>query len=143
MLTLEKLSLRPSTDPFPTPLTNIWFEYSGYFRKPAHCQLEVYTRPGGTPFHVVIATELENNDGTSITNAAEMLWARVCLTLKAKPESVVMIEHYGKDSVLEEHWSLVRFKESHRDKRDGWTLHGITWTHLEKSELERLLGRTV
>ena len=142
MLTLEKLNLRPSTNSFPPANTHTWFEYSGYIRKPAHCQLDVYSRPGEC-FHVVVATELEDNDGTSITNAAEMLWSRVCKELKVTPDNVIMVEHWNKDNVLDEHWTLVRFKEMHRDRRDGWSLEGITFTHLEKRELERLLGRKV
>ena len=44
---------------------------------------------------VVIATEVEDNPGTSVTNAAEELACQVCVEFSIDPSQLVWIEHYG------------------------------------------------
>jgi hypothetical protein len=44
---------------------------------------------------VVIATELEDNPGMSITNAAEYVATQICRSLDIDPHKLVWIEHYG------------------------------------------------
>jgi hypothetical protein len=140
-LTLEMLGLSASVNPLHSMEEDHWFEYPGYFRRSAHCKLEVYERPGQA-FRVVIATELPTNDGLSITNAAESLWATVCKKHSIEPIDIVMLEHYPKDNVLDEHWTLVRFTRQVR-LGNNWKFEGVEWFHLEKTELERLLGQEI
>lgn len=49
--------------------------YHGYLGCPSRCWLRIYEEPGRTP--VVIASELEDNPGTSVTNAVERIAADV------------------------------------------------------------------
>lgn len=46
------------------------FAYRGPLRQPSRCHVQVYEGGAGT-LPVVIANELPENEGTSITNAAE------------------------------------------------------------------------
>lgn len=147
MLTLEKLGLSASVDPLSRTYQDDWFEYPGYFHKPAHCQLEVYRRESGEGYIVVIATELAANDGASITNASESLAVQICKNFSLPhPQKLILIEHYYADSVLPESYSLVRFQNIRRvqTNRDvKFVFEGRSWLPLEKSELERLIGGTL
>lgn len=139
MITLEKMGLSASVNPMSASFTDDWFEYPGYFHKPAHCQIDVFKREGGEGYTVVIATELENNDGASITNASESLANHLCKKLSILPQDLILVEHYLADSTLPEHYSLVRFKNIRRN-RNEFTFEGRSWLPMEKTELERLLG---
>jgi hypothetical protein len=44
---------------------------------------------------LVIATEVPDNTGTSVTNACEELATQVCQRLALDPRHVVWVEHYG------------------------------------------------
>jgi len=60
--------------------------------------------------NLVIATELPDNPGQSITNAAEELATQVCQQFEISPLSLMWIEHYiHEDSELEETYDLVLF----------------------------------
>ncbi len=65
---------------------------------PARCYLRVWTGRGQLP--VVVATEMPDNEGTSITNAAELVAAQVWEQLLPEArEGFVWIERYpaGRD----------------------------------------------
>jgi len=67
------------------------------------CRLQIYGS-------LVIATELPDNPGMSITNAAEEIATQVCETYEIYPQFLTWIEHYlHEDSRLEETYDLVRF----------------------------------
>lgn len=66
--------------------------YKGYFECPSICRIRVYQEEAQSP--VIIATEIESNYGTSVTNMAEHLatyWARDEATGEAK--EIIWIEH--------------------------------------------------
>jgi hypothetical protein len=136
--TLEMLGLSPSVNPM-TSSTNNWYEYPGYFRSKAHCQLDLFIRGGGEKFTVAIVTELKKNQGLSITNAAEYIAAQLCSDYKIQPYDLILIEHYGIDRILSERYSLIRFKSSYKDAK-GWHFTEPDWFPLEKSEVNRLVG---
>jgi len=69
------------------------FEFRGFQGKLAICQLEILQlRDGRT---AVIATEREDNPGTSVTNVAEHLASHVCDRFGIEPEKLFWIEHCG------------------------------------------------
>ncbi len=138
-ITLEMLGLSASVNQMIAAETNDWFEYPGYFRSKAHCQLDLFTRGAGEKFTVAIATEIKENDGLSVTNAIQYIAATICKQYNLQPKDLIMIEHYGKDRVLGERYSLVRFKHTRHD-REGWHFEDPDWFHLEKTEIERLIG---
>ena len=54
---------------------------------PSKCGAEAYD-------NVVIVTELSDNPGTSVTNAAEAVASEACRRFGIDPNSLVLIEHY-------------------------------------------------
>jgi hypothetical protein len=69
------------------------FDYRGVHGCPSHCALELI--PLANSRIAAIATELTDNPGTSITNAAELLASLVCDQFRIDPDKLIWIEHYG------------------------------------------------
>lgn len=69
------------------------FRFTGLHGYPCVCRLEIHRLADGRM--AAVATELKDNPGTSITNAAEDLASQVCDHLGVKPEQLVWIEHYA------------------------------------------------
>jgi hypothetical protein len=69
------------------------FEFRGFHGCRSCCRLEIVPlRDGRT---LVVATELPDNPGTSVTNAAEILAADACRRFRIDPRRLVWVEHYG------------------------------------------------
>ena len=75
------------------PLVIERFEYRGFHGCQSFCKLQVLPLADGRT--AVIATELEDNPGTSVTNVAEQLASFVCDRFGIDPDHLVWIEHYG------------------------------------------------
>ena len=69
------------------------YRFRGFHGCEAWCALEILRAASGQT--VVIATEVEDNPGTSITNAAEQLAYHVCVDFAIDPSKLIWIEHYG------------------------------------------------
>ncbi len=69
------------------------FGYADCHRRHGECGIEAIAASRGR--RVVIATELRDNPGMSITNAAEFVATAVCRELQIHPARLVWIEHYG------------------------------------------------
>jgi len=67
------------------------YHYWGYHGCPSRCWLRIYKAPGQA---VVVATELADNPGTSITNMAEVLATHVCQEFGLPLDDLMWIEHY-------------------------------------------------
>lgn len=68
-------------------------EFMGFHGYRCWCALEMLPlRDGRT---AVIATEVADNPGTSVTNAFELLATDVCARFTIDPRRLVWIEHYG------------------------------------------------
>jgi len=116
------------------------FDYVGYHGSHSRCDIRIFT--DGTTY-LVIATERDDNPGTSVTNVAEHLAWAVWRYLEC-PADFTWIEHY-KDRALiggrpqfKEHFDTVTFK---RDAR-GRFIHP-EWHPANKSEIEQLTGCSV
>ena len=87
------------------------FEYKGFGGCDCVCDLEVYG-------NLVIATERDDNMGTSITNMAERLATAICQQFKIDPNKLIWIERYKEckdnpfDDQFPETLSLVQFNLS-------------------------------
>ena len=69
------------------------YEFIGFHGCRSQCALEILRlRDGRT---AVIATEVADNPGTSVTNAFELLATDVCAWFAIDPRRLVWIEHYG------------------------------------------------
>lgn len=88
---------------------------------PTTFRLRVFRRPLDGR-HVAVVTELAENDGLSITNAAEFVWRDVMAKLRTT--DVVMVEHYGPMSY---HGSATRSNLYDEVTIDG---RGVQWRRL-------------
>ncbi len=73
------------------------YVFGGFHGCESWCALEVI--PVADSHTAVIATELQDNPGTSITNAFELLAVAVCRDFRIDP-SLMWIEHYGYHSAI-------------------------------------------
>ncbi|HMA33485.1 MAG TPA: hypothetical protein VKY74_03310 [Chloroflexia bacterium] len=110
------------------------YAYTGYHGCASRCHLRVY-RAG--PRVVVIATEIEDNAGTSVTNVAERLaydiWQRA-----GRPAEFAWIEHYPARPgglIPQESWQLVSFKR----RADG-EFYEPKWRSVAGKTVEELLA---
>ena len=94
------------------------FDYRGYHGCPSTCRLRIFepdTEAEKEKPLVVIATELESNLGTSITNAAERIATAVWKLLERPENGMTWIQHYadraflGGRPQLKEEFDLVEF----------------------------------
>lgn len=116
------------------------YQYKGYtFHKfLSECYLEIYQDEDGSC--VVIATELQDNPGTSVTNAAGAIATQVVSEFGINPEKLTWIEHYpdrdyGGRKTIPEDFDLVTFT------RSGNELRYPKWKRVGKEEVERLIAR--
>ena len=112
--------------------------YRGYHGCPSYCWLRIYTAPDRT---VVIATEVDDNPGTSMTNMAAHLATEVTPTFGLPLDALVWIEHYPARRVIGGHprlpasFDLVTFT---------WTPLGLRapqWRRVSKEQVEALMGQ--
>ena len=100
-------------------------QFRGYHNGGAICRIEVYTASGLPP--LIVATELPENDNTSITNVAEYVAAEVIeryLTadqLAGHDPPFVWVEHYPATEAYgrrgrDETWDLVTFAHYRRER---------------------------
>lgn len=75
---------------------------------------------------VVIATELNDNPGASITNAAEQLWAQVREELG---DEIIAIEHYPNSRGFPEDWDLVTIVDGEAQ-----------WSSLSRATVAKLIA---
>lgn len=75
------------------------YEFTGFHGCRCICRLEILRLQDGRA--VVIAIEREDNPGTSVTNAFEILAASVCEQFGIDPQTLVWIEHYGYASAID------------------------------------------
>lgn len=87
-------------------------------------------------------TELPNNTGTSVTNAAENLAAQVVSEFELHPEKCLFIEHYPGDKVLgqAERYDIVHL-EWYRMDNNIWRAKIPTWEHLPLVEARLLIAK--
>ncbi|MEM2355981.1 MAG: hypothetical protein QXO00_06660 [Candidatus Bathyarchaeia archaeon] len=91
------------------------YHYKGFNGCEGICRIRVYEEPNQP--YVIIATQLPENEGTSITNFAEHLAAQISLQLEHPERGIRWIEHYPEGSrksslarsLMGETFSEVRF----------------------------------
>jgi hypothetical protein len=78
----------------------------GYWSDGGRCRIRIYREDGHAP--VVICSQLQDNENTSVTNMAEYLVAEV-IEEHDLPTPFVWIEHYPEHKGKMGEYSLVRF----------------------------------
>ena len=113
------------------------FEFPGLRGCRSWCRLTVVElRDGRT---VVVASEREDNPGTSVTNAAEQLATAVVMTFCLDPDKLVWVEHYPAEGphAKREDWDLVTFKII-RTKREFLTFTDPDWRPMRRADWQDL-----
>lgn len=129
------------------------FEYRGFHGCQCICDLEIIPVPDGRT--VVIATEREDNPGTSVTNVAEHMASFVCDRFGIEPVQLVWVEHYGYPDPVNpkrlREYDLVTFQRRAperirwsdavlRSKPDGWPgyLEEPQWRPMKEEDWREL-----
>lgn len=111
----------------------------------ARCNLKLYDNDRGS---IVILTELPDNPGQSVTNAAEEIATKAVGDFNLNPQATVWVEHYperrtikhGRELVADkEEWAEVTFKWTHLSN-DEWVASDPQWNHVTRSDVEDLVG---
>jgi hypothetical protein len=112
------------------------FKFTGLCGRRSWCGLALIPRSDGRI--VVVASEREDNPGTSVTNACEELATMVVQTFGLDARKVIWIEHYppGKIHGKHEDWDLVTFGETRWDQDfDRFVLFdGPTWRRMQAAD---------
>ena len=103
------------------------FSYATPQKGGARCRVRI---SGNT----VIASELADNPGMSITNAAESVAAQFCQYHEIPLAQLIWIEHYPPELSHEETFDLVQFRLT------NGRLSVERWRRLSMAEVERLFG---
>lgn len=100
------------------------------------CDIRVSQLPDGRA--LIIATERDDNNGASVTNAAEIIATLVCAQFKIAPEQMVYIEHYPPSALhgpIPE-WDLVTFKG--RKNGANVTIGEPNWRPVTRDEMHEI-----
>lgn len=127
------------------------YDYEGFWRHPAVCRIRIYERAGAIP--IVIATELAENTGTSITNMAEYLAAEIISQHfperfeTEEPEPVMWLEQYPRHPGQRDLPEFSQVVFSSYTPRIEWMgmrqrirLGQPSWKYLERDQVEQLVG---
>ena len=109
------------------------YNYKGFSGCDSKCWIRIFSKDLA---YIVIATELPDNPGTSITNTAAALATSVAIEFDIEPERLVWIEHYPArpDADHDETYDLVTFTW------DGLRFSEPQWKHLGKEKAELIAG---
>lgn len=127
------------------------YDYEGLWQHPAVCRIRVYERSNNAP--VVIASELPENPGTSITNMCEFLAAEViakhlpAVFESTDPEPVIWIEQYPRDPHNTKLPEFTKATFTNYTPHVEWLgrskrlrIGQPQWSHLEREQVEQLVG---
>ena len=121
--------------------------YKGDAKVRSQCRIRLYLPTEDMDAAVVICSELANNSGISVTDAAEIIAAEVISHFRL-PVPPVWVEHYPPEATnsTQETFDLVVFADYVvRDAvRDGMLLKEIgkpTWKRLDRRSVEVLVGQ--
>lgn len=116
--------------------------YSGYHGCRSFCRVRVYEGEGTPPVPpVVLATECDNNTGTSVTNRIEVIATQMYRLLERPPAGITVIEHYEDRAFIV---ALPPIKETFDLVTFTWTCYqgaiDPRWLPLTKAQVEEILG---
>ena len=100
------------------------FNYTGFVGCESVCGIQIIECDEWT---VVIATELDENKGTSITNFVEFIVPEIAAKFNLDASKLVWVEHYPSP---EETWDIVRFI--------GENFSSPVWKRIQESDVESI-----
>jgi hypothetical protein len=112
-----------------------------------HCRIRIYVPEEDRDAPVVLCSELPNNPGQSVTNAAEQIAAEVIRAYRL-PTPLVWVEHFPPESTNRETetFDLVIFSTYEITERapylgeSRYTIGEPTWKRLDRASVETLIG---
>jgi hypothetical protein len=115
--------------------------YRGYWSDGGRCRIRIYREEGRSP--LLICSQLQDNENTSVTNMAEYLAAEV-IKDRSLPTPLTWIEHYPEHEGEVGEYSLVMFSawELEEDCLGGvWRCQvgSPVWSRLNTGEVGSLL----
>jgi hypothetical protein len=115
--------------------------YRGYWSDGGKCRIRIYRETGRSP--VVICSQLQDNENTSVTNMAEYLAAEV-IEEHSLPTPLIWIEHYPEHEGEIAEYSLMTFSDWELEEvclGGDWRLRiGVpNWSHPRPEEVEFLV----
>jgi hypothetical protein len=119
--------------------------YRGYWSDGGKCRIRIYQEDGHAP--VVICSQLQDNENTSVTNMAEYLAAEVVVEECSLPTPLTWIEHYPEHEGEIGEYSLVTFsdwasQEVHIGAVWRHRIGSPAWSPLRPEEAQAVLGGT-
>ncbi|NET13331.1 MAG: hypothetical protein F6K08_10975 [Okeania sp. SIO1H6] len=110
-------------------ITDTIFHYNGFWNCDSQCRIRIYDSAETT---IVIASEIDDNDGTSITNVCEYLIKKVGEHFGLNLQKTLWIEHYPPDGFLE---------ENHTYKIVSINIQGAAcWTPIAQEKVGELIA---
>ena len=98
------------------------------------CRVRIY---GANPYTIIVLSELAENPGVSVTNAAAAIATEIARTYMIDLDTTIWIEHYGafsyKGGDLDETFDRITFTWRNR------TASNAEWKRLTADELHELL----
>ena len=120
-------------------IQNSLYHYDGFI-DPSTCQLRVLTDGQAA---IVVATELDSNEGTSVTNAYERIASKVVQEFGLNPHRTRFYDHYTAHSTsLEASVQQTDEKETYAEVTLSWEGQEATspqWRAIQGKELSDLL----
>ena len=112
------------------------FRYRGYHGCPSRCRIRVYEAEGDISVpSVLVATEIDDNPGTSVTNRIEVIATEVYRLLERPEAGLRVIEHYTSNAIAPERFALVTM-----EREAGKTFSTPRWKHLSLVQVEEIIG---
>jgi hypothetical protein len=114
--------------------------YGGPQNHSSYCWLRVYTAIDQT---VVIATEVEDNPGMSITNAVAALATEVARRFAIPLDGLTWIEHYPERIVEGGRLRIPEMLDQVSFMPGPAECARPEWRHLQKAEVEAMIGQPI
>lgn len=116
----------------------IYFTYTSKNKLKGMCKLEVYRKWKGV---IIVATEMPNNPGQSITNTAETIATQFLRKYNISPQGMTWIEHYDEEQVKAGHIIAESFARVHFEF-DWLACKFInpTWVYVSPETYRRLIS---
>lgn len=107
----------------------------------AFCHLQIYKKKGacGSERHVVIATEMADNTGQSVTNGAAVLATRISGVFEIPPSEMVFFEHYDASSYHNDPDKEEAFAQT-TFRWEGRNASMPDWKHADKDKIQKLIS---
>jgi hypothetical protein len=124
-------------------MADFTLEYPGYFGCESRCRVRLFEGAAHEPY-LALYEELEENPGTSVTNACEEVCRRIWQYLERPGRGVAFVERYpdrcylGGRPVFREHFDRVEFAPAPFARRDEF--RHPRWKRTSREEVERTIG---